>query len=462
MSTEGDDGRGIAVDADGNTVITGSFNGTGLDFGGGVLPYQGPPGYPDGNIFVAKYDTTGKHVASRAFGGDEISVGEVIATDMDGNVFVAGVMSGHVDFDGNMLYAPNDPGQYRNDAFIVKLAPDLNVLWAKNFGDNGWQQLGLGVAVGPDGQVVLAGALFDEADFGAGTIGTAGTWSTFLLALDGGSGATVWSLSFAGWSAITPNYYDYPSLGVALAPDGDVILASTLDEQAYFFEEIYAPEGAADAYVARVAKDGKSLKWLTQLHGAPGASEGSQWTGPVAVDPCGDVLVAGAFTQSLVIDNATELIAVGNPDDPDGFVAKLKGDTGQAIWHRTFGDAGRQEPHAITTDAWGNVLVSGALSEAEGYVGTNFGDGIGVLPPKVAPEPDFRTDAFLVKYDPAGHGVWGRRLGDELLQMGYDVSVLPSGDVVWTGVFSGTIALGSGLPPVSTDNYDVFTAWLAP
>lgn len=463
MSDGSDDGRGIAVDAEGNTLVVGSFNSAGLDFGGGELPYQGPFGYPDGNLFVAKYDPAGNHLYSRAFGGDEISIAEAVTTDAEGNVFVTGVMSGHVDFDGNMLYAPNDPGQYRNDAFVVKLSPTLEVLWAKNYGDNGWQQLGLDVAATAEGGVVVAGALFDEADFGAGIIGASGVWSTFLLALDA-SGATQWSMSFRDWAAITPNYYDYPSIGVAVAPDGDVVIASTIEGQAYFFEDLHSSVGEADAYVARIAGDGKSLRWLAGLHGAPqgGDPDGSQWAGPVAVDPCGDVLVGGAFTRSLSIGGEMVQVSKGDPLDPDGFVAKLAGGTGDVLWHRVFADAGRQEPHAIATDAWGNLVVTGALKDAAGYTGVDFGPGIGVLGPKAPPEPDYREDAFLVKYDASGDGQWGRRIGDPSQQIGYGVTTLPGGEVLWTGVFAGTIALGAGLSPASTDNYDVFTVWLEP
>lgn len=467
MSMGSDDGRGIAVDADGNTIVVGSFTEAGLDFGGGVLPYEGPPGYPDGNLFIAKYDPTGNHLASRAFGGEEASLAEAVATDAAGNVYVTGVLTGDIDFDGTMLYAPNDPGEYRNDAFVVKLSPDLDVLWAKGYGDNPWQQLGLSIAADAQGRVVVGGALFDTADFGGEPLGAPVVWSTFVLALDAGTGDTLWNLSFARWAAITPNYFDYPSLGVAVAPDGDIVLASTFDGPSYFFERLFAPvgdPGEADAYVARIAADGKSLRWVQQFHGAPqgGGPDGSQWMGPVAVDPCGDVLVGGAFTHGLSIGGVAEQVTIGSPEDADGFVAKLAGDSGEVKWHRVFRDAGRQEPHAVAADAWGNVLVAGALRDADGYVGVDFGPGIGVYSPISAPGPDYRDDAFLVKYDASGNGKWGDRIGDDLRQMGYGVAVLPGGDVVWTGVFEGTIALGSGLAAASTNNSDVFTVWHGP
>ncbi|MEZ4296262.1 MAG: hypothetical protein R3B70_14925 [Polyangiaceae bacterium] len=463
-SDNSDDARGVAVDAQGNILVVGSFNGSGLDFGGGPLPYQGEPGYPDGNLYVAKYDSAGNHLYSRGFGGDEIAYAEAVATDAAGNVFVVGHLSGHIDFDGTMLFAPNDPGQYRYDAIVVKLSPSLDVLWAKNYGNNDYTQLGLDIAVDSQGNPVVTGGLFDQADFGAGTIGEITEWTSFVLKLSGDTGDTQFSLAFGNWGAVSHNYYDYHSLGVALAPDDDIVLAGTLAGPAYFFEEFANTDGQEDAYVARIAADGKSLRWLKTFHGAPqgGDADGSQWMGPVAVDACGDVIVGGAFTETLSIGGAVETVKVGDPADADGFLAKLAGDTGDVLWHRVFGDAGWQEPSAVAVDPWGNIAVAGAVSDAVGYQGVDFGPGIGVLSPKVAPEPDYREDAFVVKYDSEGNGQWGRRIGDAAQQIGYDVLLLPSGDAVWAGIFGGTIALGSGLPPVSSNNYDAFTIWLKP
>ncbi|MBK8256563.1 MAG: hypothetical protein IPK82_28320 [Polyangiaceae bacterium] len=463
QSVGSDDGRGLAVDKDQNVIVVGSFT-EGLNFGGGDLPYVGPPGYPDGNLFVAKYDSTGKHLYSRAFGGDEASLAEAVATDSLGNVYVVGMFSGQIDFDGNILAAPNDPGEHRYDAFVLKLTPSLDVEWVKGYGQNPWQQFALDVEVDSQDNVIVAGALFDKADLGKGMIGQDQIWSSYLLKLNSTSGDTVWSQAFGYWSAATPNYFDYPSLGVAIAPDDDIVLGGTLNGMSYFLEVPINTFGEEDAYVARISPDGTSLRWLQTFHGDPGAgaSEGGQWIGPVAVDACGDVLVAGAYTHSLSIGGVTQVVDIGDPKIPDGFVAKLAGDTGSVIWHNVFKDDGRQEPHALATDAWGNVFVTGTLSDGDAYLGVDFGGAVGVLSPIVTPATPYRDDAFIVKYDRDGHALWGKRIGDDQLQAGYDLKVAPDGHVVWAGVFSGTIALGGGLPIAQTNNYDTFTVWLNP
>ena len=85
-STGDDIDYGVAVAPNGDVYITGSFNGT-VDFGG--LPLTSAGGSND--IFVAKYSgTTSTHIWSKNFGGTSSDVGQAVATDSSGNVFVTG------------------------------------------------------------------------------------------------------------------------------------------------------------------------------------------------------------------------------------------------------------------------------------------------------------------------------------------------------------------------------------
>src|SRR5678815_5844983 len=60
-------GRSIAIDAAGNVVVVGDFEGT-VDFGGGPM---GPTtGGKDFDAYVAKFDPAGNHLWSKWFGGD--------------------------------------------------------------------------------------------------------------------------------------------------------------------------------------------------------------------------------------------------------------------------------------------------------------------------------------------------------------------------------------------------------
>jgi gliding motility-associated-like protein len=103
-SGQPDQGMGLAVDASGNIVTTGFFNGTAdFDFGPGTFSMtSGPavvgPFYRD--IYILKLDNDGNFIWARSTGntnqGDE---GHGIATDASGNVTVTGSFSTSADFD---------------------------------------------------------------------------------------------------------------------------------------------------------------------------------------------------------------------------------------------------------------------------------------------------------------------------------------------------------------------------
>ncbi|MBI4705981.1 MAG: SBBP repeat-containing protein [Deltaproteobacteria bacterium] len=105
-------GRSIAVDAAGDAVLTGYFDGT-VDFGGGALVSAGPY-----DIFVAKLGPDGKHLWSRRFGDASDQVGWSIAADASGNALVTGWFDGTVDFGGGPLASAGGA-----DIFLAKFSP---------------------------------------------------------------------------------------------------------------------------------------------------------------------------------------------------------------------------------------------------------------------------------------------------------------------------------------------------
>jgi hypothetical protein len=86
-----------SVDADGRIAITGSFE-SGIDFGGRALVSSG-----SSDIFLALFDTDGQHLASRRFGDAQFQSATQVTSDPAGNVSIVGTMLGTVDFGGGPL-----------------------------------------------------------------------------------------------------------------------------------------------------------------------------------------------------------------------------------------------------------------------------------------------------------------------------------------------------------------------
>src|SRR2546422_856027 len=158
--------RGIAVDAAGNSYVTGSFHdvvafgSTNLTSSGGydifVAKYDnagnvlwaqqaGSSLYDDVglaiggdfDIFVAKYDGTGELVWVNQAGGTLDDVGYGIAVDAAGNSFVTGYFnSPTAAFGTNNLNNSNVLSTNSPDIFVAKYNPGGDVVWAKQAGGN--------------------------------------------------------------------------------------------------------------------------------------------------------------------------------------------------------------------------------------------------------------------------------------------------------------------------------------
>jgi hypothetical protein len=178
-------GNDIATGTDGALIITGSFGGT-IDFGGALLPSAG-----GSDIFVAKLDPGGAHIWSKGFGDSaDGQIGNSLAVDKSGGVYVGGALSGVVNFGGKLPLSAEGNG----DAFVVKLDAGGGHLWSTRFG-NGASQLVTGIAIDPPGNVSLVGSFDGAIDFGGGELTSVGAADGFIAKLEA-SGAHIFSRRF--------------------------------------------------------------------------------------------------------------------------------------------------------------------------------------------------------------------------------------------------------------------------
>jgi hypothetical protein len=112
---------GLAVDGDGNSYVVGWAQGS--------LDGQSNAGAED--VFVVKYDTTGTRLWTRMFGSASSDYATSIALDASGNILVAGYTRGSLGGTGNAGI---------DDLFVLKLAPDGTMLWARQLGSSAMDQ----------------------------------------------------------------------------------------------------------------------------------------------------------------------------------------------------------------------------------------------------------------------------------------------------------------------------------
>jgi len=157
-------------------------------------------------------------------------MGYGIALAPDGSVYTTGYFVGTADFDpGPGTYKPFTSPSTISDAFVLKLDPAGNLLWARDVGGASYD-MGYAVAVGPDGGVYTTGYFTGTADFdpGPGTFNltSAGASDVFVSKLDS-SGNFVWAVHWGGTS-------DDHGNAIAVAPDGSVYTTGYFQNTADF------------------------------------------------------------------------------------------------------------------------------------------------------------------------------------------------------------------------------------
>lgn len=109
-------GRGIAINRQGDVAITGGFCGS-MSFGGPVLVSASE--CPTSDVFAARFaGSDGRYLTSVRAGGTGAEVGDGVAQSSDGRFFVTGTFSGFAEFGRDALASAG-----AGDAFVLAIAP---------------------------------------------------------------------------------------------------------------------------------------------------------------------------------------------------------------------------------------------------------------------------------------------------------------------------------------------------
>jgi cysteine-rich repeat protein len=147
--------NGVAVDANGNVYITGSFSAS-VDFGKGLWTAKNI------DYFVGKYDTNGElQWIDRENGGAGWARASVITVDAIGNVYVGG------NFDGTVNFGAGNWTDDDIDFFIVKYNTSGVYQWAKRETGAGRAEI-YGLDTDASGNLYAAGYFWGTINFGSG------------------------------------------------------------------------------------------------------------------------------------------------------------------------------------------------------------------------------------------------------------------------------------------------------
>jgi hypothetical protein len=223
----------IAVDSAGNVLVVGGFRGS-MDWGGCPVTSAG-----NTDLYVAKLDPSGACLWSKRAGDTDTQGGAGVAVDAGGNVLVTGSFGGSMDLGGCPVTSAGN-----TDLYVAKLDPSGACLWSKRAGDAG-AQYGLGVAVDGMGHVMVTGGFSGFADFGGGSLASAGGEDVFVVKLDA-AGNHLWSRRAGSAS-------DDEGHAVAVDASGNTLVTGYFSGSADFGPNALVSAGSDDMFIAKFA-----------------------------------------------------------------------------------------------------------------------------------------------------------------------------------------------------------------
>lgn len=229
-----------------------------------------------------------------------------------------------------------------------------------------------------------------------------------------------------GWIETASSPYGYEQAN-AIATDlnGNVIITGYFQHDSVTFGPITlynASVNAAvsdDIFLAKYDANGQ-IQWAQQIGSSASVEKGRT----VAVDPIGNILLAGEFSADSIVIAGNSLY--NHPGyKSDIFLAKFT-PSGNLIWATTIGHELEESVNNIHIDTAGNIFLAGWYASDSLVIGTT-----------TLPAVNGRT-AFFVKFDAAGNPLLVKYAVCQGSSEFYDVTTDKNGNIIAGGVFNST------------------------
>lgn len=432
-----DYGTKIATDLAGNVYLTGCFISDTISFGGKTITNSGKG---SSDVFVVKFDASGKLLWSAGIGGSADDRGLSVCADNSGNAWLIGDFESYAISVGDHTII-NAGG---SDVFIAHFDPSGNVLWASGAGGRG-NEISADITADQDGNATITGT-FESPVIAFGSSGLTNksrsdTSDIFVAHFDA-SGKVLWAKGLGGFS-------NESSSTVIADKQGNIYLTGVFASDEIKFDETVltnrSPVGFyGDVFISKYLPSGE-VAWAKSI----GGTRYDKGTG-ISIDEQGNVFLTGWFKSDSInfgcsVVKCTTLSGPENENAGDVFIAKYDSD-GKPLWARRAGGMARDYGFSIATDAKGEVYLSGVFQVNF----TRYGD--------ITLRDATYKDIFITKYDVNGNELWGKSLYGAA--MGHNITTDASGNVYLTGVFNSSEMKFSHTTLNNAGEGDIFLAKL--
>ena len=299
--------------------------------------------------------------------------------------------------------------------------------WAVNFENSGGYGSGISVAADGQGNSVIGG-WFGWADVVlAGTTLHPMALQEVMVAKVDSTGNALWAKSFSGDQ-------EDAALLVELDGQGSVYLAGGFTSTTIDLGGGPLPNAGTqtnDLFILKLDSSGDHV-WAKAYGG-----DKEDGIRAMAVDPAGNVFIAGMFmSASVVFGDFTLVNATGDVGLHDVFVVKLNPDGG-VEWATSFPASGAEDCGGLALDEDGYIYLTGGFSSDDFALLDNPLPHIGSF------------DIFVAALNSSGTPVWAKSFGGSGDEIGTGLEVDSLGHVVSTAMLFGqAIDFGAGPLPI--------------
>lgn len=441
-ATQWDEAYDVAVDARGSSYVAGfTFSPTFRHAGLGPGSFRGVQ-----DATVQRYDPAGRLVYSTILGGSRVDVAQSIAVDARGNAYVTG-RTLSPDFPTRRAAQRHIAGLQCQtapctDAFVTKLDPRGRIVYSTFLGgatnDEGW-----GIAVDRRGRAFVTGNT-DSADFPTRRAFQRRNRSlgclrdvpcpleVFVSELSASGRSIVYSTYLGGKATETAGGIAVDARGAAYVSgstsSGDFPVRRALQRHLRG-RSCGAPPSipCADAFLVKVAPDGRSLAYGTYYGGSR-----TERATDVAVDRRGRAYLVGSTGSSDLPLRGAFQTTIGNSSCTDSepkelcddvFVAGVSADGRRLRFASYLGGNAEDQGLGIALDPAGAILLSGSTDSRAFRTAHPLQAALGGS-----------IDAFVAKLAPGGRGLtFSTYLGGKKDERANGVAAGPDGAVVVAG-----------------------------
>ncbi len=418
-----DRGHDVAVDLSGNVYVTGYFDTSSVTFGTFTLTNEGSDDY-----YLVKYDAAGNVLWALSNGGNMSEMGNSVACDSAGNVYVTG------SFESQQLLFGNDTiiNSSMHDVFVAKYDPAGNEVWAMSFGGVG-DEYANEIVTDDNGYFYLTGRFTSPSlTFDTTVLTATGTSKIFLVKYDT-DGNVIWARGTNGPSFDQKSVVNYDK-------DGNVYLVGDYYEYTLFAgTDTFLNAGLEDIYLIKYDSNGNFM-WATSW----GGSSGEKVTG-VAADDNGDIYLSGYYYSPFIVFGSFTL---NNNSFGAWDLYMLKLDSNANVT-RVFSCTNPENDEITGLSFVNNYLyVTGWYQDTLHFGSTTI-------------QSNGSIDVYITKFDTTFNPIWSVSAGGTLGDASTAIATDLSGNSYITGFYeSASISFGSSTITDNFSGWDTFIAKL--